>query len=264
MLIDWFTVIAQAFNFLILVGLLKHFLYKPILKAIDDREKRIASAHAEAAEKKSEAQKEIAEFNLKSKTFDDQRADLLNKARSDAHKELERLLDEAKKSADALSLKRQESLEAENSNLLQEIRRSVQQEVFAISRKVLIDLSGVNLEERMVDIFAQRLHDLNEEQRKQFVSTAQEQIGPALIRTTFDLSSSLCTRVENVVKATLGSQTQVQFQTAPDLVSGIELTKNGKNVAWNVADYLTSLEKSVEVLLKEKSPSKPGVVEHGA
>ena len=36
MLIDWFTVFAQAVNFLILVWLLKRFLYKPILHAIDD------------------------------------------------------------------------------------------------------------------------------------------------------------------------------------------------------------------------------------
>jgi F-type H+-transporting ATPase subunit b len=43
MLIDWFTVGAQALNFLILVWLLKRFLYKPILDAIDAREKRIAA-----------------------------------------------------------------------------------------------------------------------------------------------------------------------------------------------------------------------------
>ena len=43
MLIDWFTVGAQALNFLILVWLMKRFLYKPILTAIDTREKRIAA-----------------------------------------------------------------------------------------------------------------------------------------------------------------------------------------------------------------------------
>ena len=42
MLIDWFTVAAQALNFLILVWLMKRFLYKPILHAIDAREERIA------------------------------------------------------------------------------------------------------------------------------------------------------------------------------------------------------------------------------
>ena len=43
MLIDWFTVGAQALNFIILVWLLKRFLYKPILDAVDAREKRVAT-----------------------------------------------------------------------------------------------------------------------------------------------------------------------------------------------------------------------------
>ena len=38
MLIDWFTVGAQTLNFLILVWLMKRFLYKPVLDAIDARE----------------------------------------------------------------------------------------------------------------------------------------------------------------------------------------------------------------------------------
>ena len=62
MLIDWFTVGAQVLNFLILVWLLKHFLYKPILNAIDAREKRIASELADADAKKTEAQKERDDF----------------------------------------------------------------------------------------------------------------------------------------------------------------------------------------------------------
>ena len=38
-------------------------------------------------------------------------------------------------------------------------------------------------------------------------------------------------------------ETQVQFETAPDLVSGIELSANGQKVAWSIADYLATLEK---------------------
>ena len=52
MLIDWFTVAAQLVNFLILVWLLKRFLFKPITSAIDAREKRIATELAAADAKK--------------------------------------------------------------------------------------------------------------------------------------------------------------------------------------------------------------------
>jgi F-type H+-transporting ATPase subunit b len=42
------------------------------------------------------------------------------------------------------------------------------------------------------------------------------------------------------------------FETAPDVISGIELTTNGQKVAWSIAEYLASLEKGVGELLKEK------------
>ena len=78
--IDWFTVVAQAINFLILVWLLKRFLYKPILHAIDEREKGIAAQLAEAEAKKAEAQKERDDFQHKNEAFDQERAALLKKA----------------------------------------------------------------------------------------------------------------------------------------------------------------------------------------
>ena len=64
MLIDWFTVGAQALNFIVLVWLLKRFLYKPILNAIDAREKLIAAKLADADTKVAEAKKERDAFEL--------------------------------------------------------------------------------------------------------------------------------------------------------------------------------------------------------
>src|ERR1022692_4569833 len=80
MLIDWFTVGAQALNFLILVWLMRRFLYQPILHAIDEREKHVATELANADAKKAEAQKEHDEFQRKNAEFDQQRAALLSKA----------------------------------------------------------------------------------------------------------------------------------------------------------------------------------------
>ena len=102
MLINWFTVLAQAVNFLILVWLLKRFLYKPILHAIDEREKGIAAQLAEAKAKKAEVKKDRDTFQHKNEAFDQERATLLKKATEEAAAERQRLLDEARKDADAL------------------------------------------------------------------------------------------------------------------------------------------------------------------
>ena len=90
MLIDWFTIAAQAINFLILVWLLKRFLYKPILDAIDAREQRIAKELADADAKKAEAQQERDDFQRKNEQFDQQRAALLSQATDGADVERRR------------------------------------------------------------------------------------------------------------------------------------------------------------------------------
>src|SRR4249919_3833463 len=101
MLIDWFTVVAQVVNFLILVWLLKRFLYGPILNAIDAREKRIATELADAEAKKTEAQKERDKFEHKNEVFDQQRAALLSQAMDEAKGERQRRLDTARQESDA-------------------------------------------------------------------------------------------------------------------------------------------------------------------
>ena len=56
MSIDWITVVAQIANFLVLVWLLKRFLYRPILDGIDAREAEITRRMAEAGEAQKKAQ----------------------------------------------------------------------------------------------------------------------------------------------------------------------------------------------------------------
>ena len=252
MLIDWFTVGAQALNFLILVWLMKRFLYKPVLNAIDAREKRIAAELADADAKKAEAQKEHEEFQHKNAEFDQQRAALLHKATDEAEAERQRLLDEARSAAVALSAKRQESLRNEERALHQAIRRRTQQEVFAIARKALTDLATTSLEERLGEVFTRRLREMDGKAKEGLGAALKTASDPAVVRSAFDLPAEQRAAIQNALNETFSAEIRVRFETAPDLIGGIELTTNGQKVAWSIADYLASLEKGVDELLKEK------------
>jgi F-type H+-transporting ATPase subunit b len=257
MLIDWFTVGAQALNFIILVWLLKRFLYKPILNAVDAREKRIAAELADADEKKTEAQRERDEFQRKSKEFDQQRAALLTKATDEAKVERQRLLDDARKAADALRAKRQEVLRSDAHNLNREIRRRTQQEVFAIARKALTDLAATSLEERMCEVFTRRLRTIDGKAKESLGEALKTASEPALLRSAFDLPAAQRAAIQKALNETFSADVHVRFETAPDLVSGVELSTNGLKIAWNIADYLSSLEKGVGELLKEQDNPEP-------
>jgi len=250
MLIDWFTVGAQALNFVILVWLMRRFLYKPILRAIDAREKKIAAELADADAKKAEAKKERDEFQHKNEEFDQQRAALLSKATDEAKAERQRLLDEARKAADALSAKRREALGNEARSLNKAVSRRAQEEVFGIARKALTDLATTSLEERMGAVFTRRLREMDGKVKAALAEAIKTASVPALVRTAFDMPAEQRAVIQNALNETFSANVRVRFETAPDLVSGIELATNGQKVGWSIADYLTSLEKGVGELLK--------------
>jgi F-type H+-transporting ATPase subunit b len=256
MLIDWFTVGAQALNFLILVGLLKHFLYKRILNAIDTREKLIAAELADAAAKKAEALKDRDDFQHKNEDFDRQRAALMTKATDEAKAERQRLLDDARKAADALAAKRREALQNEARNLNQAVARRAQDEVFAIARKALSDLATTSLEERMGEVFTRHLGEMDGKAKGTLGSALKAAPGQAVLSSAFELPPDERAKIQNALNETFSADVHLRFETAPDLIGGIELSANGQKVGWNIAAYLESLKDGVDELLKEQD--KPG------
>ena len=250
MLIDWFTVVAQAVNFLILVWLMKRYLYQPILKALDAREKRIAAELAAAESKKSEALVEREVFQRKNDEFNGQRSALMSKVMDEANIERQRLLDAARKEADSLRDRQQESLRSEYQHLSEEIAHRTRSEVFAIARKTLNDLACVSLEQRMVEVFVQRLQKLSSDEKVQLAAMFKHPLQPVQIRSAFELAPVQRTLIEDAVNSVFTVTAIFHFDVVSNLGSGIELVIRGQKVAWSIAAYLSSLEKDVNELLK--------------
>jgi F-type H+-transporting ATPase subunit b len=264
MKIDWFTIGAQVLNFLILVWLMKRFLYKPILAAIAAREKLIASELADAKSKKAEAQKEHTEFDLKNQQFDKQRADLLAKATADAKTEEQRLLAEARKSASDLSAKLQAKMEEDAIQLNQATQRKIENEVFSIARKALKDLAGANLDDLMVEAFIQRLKELSGEEKRTLSPSGHEKHSPSIITSAFNLSKVLQNKIEDALKQILVPFEPIKFETEPTLIGGIELMANGQKLAWSISGYLSALETFVETKKTAVPESAVKVGKHAA
>ncbi len=250
MLFDWFTMAAQALNFLILVWLMKHFLYKPILNAIDAREKLIAKELADADAKKADAQNERDEFEKKNHDFDQQRSDLFAKATADAKSERDRLLAEAGHAADELTAKRKDALNKDALSLNDALSHQMQKEVFSIARKALGDLATVSLETRLGEIFIRRLQDMDGKAKESLGSALKTATDPAQVRSAFDLPIEQRATIQNAINVAFSADVHLKFETSPDLISGIELSTNGQKIGWNIADYLTSMETSVGEMIK--------------
>ncbi len=261
MLIDWFTVGAQALNFVVLVWLMKRFLYQPVLDAIAAREKRIADQIADAEAKEAEAAAERKTFEDKHTAFDHQRAGLLEKATADARTEGARLADEAQETAQAVAAKHEHALKMQASHLQQTIAGRAASEVFAVARKALGDLANADLESRMVGVFTQRLRDLPAPAKAQLAAALQPDGEPALVRSHFSLPAEQQAAIQDAVNVCFSADVPLRFDTADDAICGIELSAGGQKLAWTIAEYLRDLQDEVSALLvpTAKLAAKPEV-----
>lgn len=255
--IDWFTVAAQAINFLLLVWLMKRFLYKPVLRAIDAREKRIEEQLADARAQKIEALEEKEEFQRKNEIFDQERTELMNAAAEEAKSEKMRLLEEARASAEELQTKWREGLEKDASRLEEDFQSRVRKDVFFIVRKTLSDLAGEELEGKIIDLFLRRLEAMDEETRTSLAPVSKDPDGSVQLRTAFPLTEKQQKRIAQEVKRLFALKGEPKFTVEEDLLAGIELSAKGQKISWTIDDYLLSLRESVEDLMKAGKKAPP-------
>lgn len=240
--IDWFTVIAQIINFLILVWLLKQFLYKPILRAVDERESKIASQLEEAARIESEALQEKQLFIRKNEEFDRTHAAQLEEAKKQVEAQKIRLYEEAREETNALRIKLEESLRQQEEDLKETLKRKTKEEVFAIASKALSDLAEEELEEQIITVFIKKMTKLPDVDKIKFIKALQETDGIIRVRTAFDLSGNLKKKLERVLQKMAPVHIQFHYERDSDVVSGIVVETSNFQLAWNIESYLESLK----------------------
>ena len=251
MLIDWFTVCAQIVNFLVLVALLKHFLYGPIIRAMDAREQTIAGRLAEAEQNAAAARAAERLFQEKNREIAEKTAGMLAMAKQDADARRAELIDHARLEVITLKTGWQGAVHREQEAFVRHLRQMAGRQIYAISRCVLTDLSSANLEACTVDVFLSHLRDLAPADRQKFAEAVQATDAALTVRSAFPLSRALQDRLTAAVNDTIASGALVDFETVPDLIMGIELKTRGRKISWNLENYLTILETRARAALAQ-------------
>jgi F-type H+-transporting ATPase subunit b len=255
MLIDWFTVGAQIVNFIVLVWLLKRFLYKPVLDAIDAREKRVAAELANAAQQMSEAKRSRDELQAKGKSFDDERAALLAKAILDAKGEADRLSGNARQAAEALTLQRGAALQSESAKLSEAMSRLAAAESINIARAALKDLAGADLESRICEVFAHRLREIDSKTKESLGILFKSPAAEAVVASSFDLSPADKLTIQTALNESFSADIHLRFETSTNAIGGIEISVGGQRVSWTIGNYLKTLQDNFAALISAQSAS---------
>lgn len=245
MQIDWLTVIAQIINFLVLVWLLKRFLYQPVINAMDTREKRIAKRLQEAGQREEAAEQSRQSYQNKMTKLEQDRDTLMEEARQSAETTRKELLEEARADASEKSSRWQQQVLEEKQNFLHSLKQQAGRSIQQIARQALADLAETELEEQIIQNFIQRLKSLDEDSR-QSIAKAES----ATITTAYELDATTRGQLTRTLHEQLDKKMDIHYQTSPELISGIELSVAGHRLSWSLADYLQELEQRMQQQLE--------------
>jgi F-type H+-transporting ATPase subunit b len=248
-LIDWFTVAAQIVNFLVLVALLKHFLYGRIIEAMNMREERIASRLTEAAQTKIEAVEELEAYQQKNADLERQRSELLDQADKEAEARKKVLLAEARDAVTRVQAKWQEAVEQEKALFLRELRARASGQIFAVTRRILQDMANAGLEEQIIEAFIQRLSSLEAAEQQALAQSLSMQKS-VVVTSAFEIPDRTRRRIAGIVEGYAGDGLAMDYRLDPEVVLGIELKTPGRKIAWSLDYYLDSLEANLREALE--------------
>ena len=250
--IDWFVFLAQIFNFLLLMYLLKRFLYGRIIKAMDDREAKIAARFAEADELKKKAEEDARLYEKRNQALIEKKETLLNEATMAADAKRKELMEKVREEVDTVKTRWQDMLVREQDAFFYDLRQRAAKQLYATARKALSDLADADLEERIVDEFIRRVQALDAEKSDQLRKAISGGGNRVTIQSAFGIPSPRQAQIEDVLKKQITNGFTVRYLTEPDIVSGIEMRVNGHKIAWSLNEYLETLVESLtETLQKE-------------
>lgn len=252
--INWVTFFAQIVNLFVLVWLLKKFLYRPILNAVDKRQIEIMGRVQKARQEQKSAEEEHQKLLQKQADFDAQRQKLYD----DTTKEVEifkaRQMAEIEIEKQKLREKMQHDLIRENETVQLEIRNLLADNFITLSRKILSELSASTPLYQTIDLFKKKVSALSKNQKEKIKKFYLKQNNIRIISSD-DLSDEIKEKLTIFLKEELNFKENltVLFEKDVSLILGIEMIIGDISLEWNLKNYLdeyhANLNKSFSTII---------------
>jgi len=259
---DWFTFFAQIVNFLILVLLLRHFLYRPITRTMRARESEIAARFEEAELQSRQAQHEAELFRARRQEFEAARDSRYAELDAEIEARRRAMYLEARNEVEVMQGRWYSTVEHERTTFLRDLRERIGVLVFRLTNRSLADLADANLEEQVVAVFAERLRHLEGSDRGMVLESGARFEHEFVVRSAFDLDYAQRQRIVDAIQAMLArsesaamlegldrpggygatGEIAVHFERDPGLICGVELQIHDHRIGWSLRDYLHALE----------------------
>ncbi|MBN2085081.1 MAG: F0F1 ATP synthase subunit B [Anaerolineales bacterium] len=238
------TFLFYLLNFTALMIVLGAWIYKPMVKALEDRQKKIAQGLHDAevaAEARSKAEAEAQHIRGAAQQEASQK---LREATESAAKAAEAVRAEAEKDIAALRDAGRAEIAAERNRMLSDLRPRVAALAIAAAQKLIGEALDEKRQHALIDEFFSGVRSgkviLLEE------SGALPSAEKAEVTSALPLSEAEQESIRREVAAKAGAGIGVAFQVDPDLLGGLKVRIGDRVIDGSVAGRIESLRKSMQ------------------
>lgn len=241
MVINWFTVLAQIFNFLILLFVLNKILYKPIFNFVQKRKEDIDNKinysrkiAEETEEKKDEYVKKINDFELEKKN---KKKQLLEQLESEKNKKLKIIEKEIQREKKKLI----KQLEKDRSEIINSTNKIVMEKFVKFTKTIFKSMPDTQLESQMVLTFMEKLKKLTQKELTNINNLIKKNKGTVEILTSSAINQSGKKFIQDSLKKNKIHFTKINFKSDSELIRGINVKIGNYHIGWNLREILEKI-----------------------
>lgn len=238
MQIDWWTLALQVVNFLVLVWLLRRFLYRPVREVIEKRKLLAEQAFAEAAAKQTEADAARQRFEQDRAQLAKDRQDMLKQLHETLEFERHSVMQQAREDADKMLAETRENIDDDRKAAFAEMRGQVAALATEMASEILAKTSSSVPADVFMDQLAGQLKALPEEERERLKQDLEAEEGNVTVVTAAPLEPENRNRWAERLSSSLGCACKTDFRADPTIVGGAELRFPHAVLTFTYADLL--------------------------
>lgn len=242
---SWTTFALQAVNFLVLVWLLKRFLFKPVGAIVAKRKTEIARAQAEAESARHSAEQARKEFESRQAQIEAGRQGILDQARAQLADERSKMIEAARADMEKLKAAAVKQVEEDQDNVARQMFDRSIQIAIGLARRLLQPFAASGLEELFLGRVIDHLDHLSAVERAALLSEFGRDGAHLIVTTAYPLSPADESKWRATLSERLGHNPQISFATDKELIAGAELKFPHAILHFNWRDTLADAQREL-------------------
>ncbi len=243
MTFDWWTFALQAVNFVILVWLLKRFLFKPVAAIVARRKEEIAHALAAAQAAKQSADQARQDFEARQAQIEAARRALIEEERARLAEEGNKVLEAARAESEQLKQTVLKRLDEERAVVANEVFEQAAGLATALAARLLGEVAAPALEGSFLKRVIEHLDRLPDSERAALCGA--DTAAPLQVATAHALSAGEQLEWRSVLAARLGNSPNIIFSADPDLIAGAELRFPNATLRFNWRESIAAARREM-------------------